>query len=102
MIIKAADRIKELRELSGLTQTALARQLSVTRSSVNAWEMGTSTPSIDKILDLADFFHVSTDYILGKDNTQYIDISYLDKEAQEMVHRLVYYCRKFYNRPPEE
>ena len=37
-----AERIKTLRETNNLTQSALAKKLNVTRSSVNAWEMGIS------------------------------------------------------------
>lgn len=91
MIILTADRIKELREEKSLTQTELAKKLSVTRSSVNAWEMGISIPSVDKIIDLADFFHVTTDYILGADNRQLIDISPLTPEEREIMHKLLLY-----------
>ena len=35
-----ADRIKELREKNDMTQSDLARKLSLTRSAINAWEMG--------------------------------------------------------------
>lgn len=39
-----ADKIKHLREKMGMTQASLAEQLGITRSSVNAWEMGVSVP----------------------------------------------------------
>ena len=55
MIIKTAERIKELREQRGLSQAELAHQFGITRSSVNAWEMGVSNPKIDKYL------HIVTD-----------------------------------------
>ena len=59
-----ADKIKLLREKEGLTQTALARELGLTRSSVNAWEMGISVPSTQYVVELALFFGVSSDYLL--------------------------------------
>ena len=40
-----AARIKLLRDQRGMTQTELAKRLGITRSSVNAWEMGISVPS---------------------------------------------------------
>lgn len=40
-----ADRIRALREQKELTQTELSKLLGITRSSVNAWEMGISVPS---------------------------------------------------------
>jgi transcriptional regulator with XRE-family HTH domain len=91
MIIQTADRIRELREAKLLTQSDLARKLSVTRSSVNAWEMGISTPSIENIIELAKTFHVSTDYILGLDNQTMINISNLNVDEKEIIHRLMLY-----------
>ena len=60
-----ADRIKVLREQQNLTQADLAKQLGITRSSVNAWEMGISVPSTQYLMELAAIFQVSTDYLLG-------------------------------------
>jgi transcriptional regulator with XRE-family HTH domain len=51
MIIKVGERITELRNKYNLTQHALAKELGVSRSSVNAWEMGISHPSIEKIIE---------------------------------------------------
>ena len=59
------ERIKKLREKQGYTQTELAKMLGVTRSCVNAWEMGLSTPTTQYIVALSKLFHVSADYILG-------------------------------------
>ena len=65
MIIKVGERITELRNKYNLTQHALAKELGVSRSSVNAWEMGISMPTIDRLIDIAEYFHVSVDYLLG-------------------------------------
>lgn len=91
MIILTADRIKELRNTRSLTQTQLAKKLSVTRASVNAWEMGISVPTVDKVIDIANFFHVTTDYVLGNDTDKFIDVSHLDTEELELVQRLLAY-----------
>lgn len=61
--IMIADRIKKLRQQFGLTQFDLAKKLNITRSSVNALEMGISIPSTQYIVELAELFKVSTDYI---------------------------------------
>ena len=53
-----ADRIKQLREQLGLTQSELAKRLGITRSSVNAWEQGISVPSTQFIVELSGLFHV--------------------------------------------
>ena len=74
------DTIKSLRETAGLSQSALAKRLGVTRSSVNAWEMGLSIPTAQYIVELSQLFHVSTDYLLGLNNTQAF---YIDRLSQE-------------------
>jgi len=89
MIIKIGEKISELRNKQGLTQSALARCLGVTRSSVNAWEMSISYPSIEKIIDIAQFFHVSTDYLLGLNNSLFVDISSLNDKEKTYVYNLI-------------
>ena len=88
-----ADRIKDLRENNGLTQTELAKRLNVTRSAVNAWEMGISVPSTALIVDIARLFHVSTDYLLGIKETATLDISDLNEKETMLVYSLVEYFK---------
>lgn len=83
-----SDRIVFLREKNDLTQSALARILGITRSSVNAWEMGISVPSTQYIVELARYFGVSTDYILGVQATNTIDISGLGDKDIEVLYQL--------------
>ena len=67
-IIMVAEKIKALRESNNMTQNDVAKRLGITRSSVNAWEMGISVPSTMYIVELAQLFSVSTDYLLGLDH----------------------------------
>jgi len=67
-----SQKIKMLRENANMTQAELARILGLSRSSVNAWEMGLSVPSTQYVVDLAKRFHVSTDYLLGIEETSTI------------------------------
>ena len=88
-----ADRIKSLREQRGLTQTELSKQLGITRSSVNAWEMGISVPSTQYIVELAGIFGISTDYLLGVDSSASISVAGLDDEDIQIVHALISHLR---------
>lgn len=54
------------RALRSMSQADLANELGVSRLTVARWELGESTPSVDTITKIADFFGVSTDYILGR------------------------------------
>lgn len=80
-----ADRIKLLRESAGVTQAELARILGLSRSGVNAWEMGLSIPSTQYVVELAKSFHVSTDYLLGMEETSTISIKGLTQKQVSAV-----------------
>lgn len=88
-----AEKIRFLREKSRITQTELSKKLNVTRSAVNAWEMGISVPSTALIVDIAKLFHVSTDYLLGIKETATLDISALNDEETMIVYELVQYFK---------
>lgn len=88
-----AERIKSLREQKKITQTELAKQLGITRSSVNAWELGISIPSTQYIVELAGIFRVSTDYLLGVDTSMTVNVSNLTEEDIQIVQGLVYHLR---------
>lgn len=86
-----ADTIKLLRNARGMTQADLAKKLNITRSSVNAWEMGISVPSTTYIVELAQLFHVSTDYLLGLEQNSSIDISELDDTEIKIIYELIHH-----------
>ena len=88
-----ADRIKTLREQQNKTQSDLAKQLGITRSSVNAWEMGISAPSTQYIVELANIFHVSTDYLLGVNTTATIDVAGLSDKDIELLHTIIQHLK---------
>lgn len=88
-----ADRIKTLREQKGITQAELAKQLGITRSSVNAWEMGISVPSTQYIVELAYIFKVSTDYLLGVDMTSTVNVAGLSEKDIALVNALISHLR---------
>lgn len=85
------DRIKTLRTDAGLSQSELAKKLSITRASVNAWEMGLSAPSAQYIIELAKLFHCTADYILELDNKKVIDISKYNKNEAKLIRDLISY-----------
>lgn len=89
-----AERIKMLRENQHLSQIALSKRLGVTRSSVNAWEMGISTPSTTYLVELSQIFHVSVDYLLGLDKNTSLDITGLDTEQVRILTDLAEHFRK--------
>lgn len=85
------DRIKQLREQAGYSQAQLAKRLDVTRSSVNAWEMGLSMPTTQYVVTLAKLFHVSADYLLGLTATSSIVLDGYTQEEIELLYKLIRY-----------
>ena len=81
-----ADQIKLLREQSGMTQAELARRLGVTRSGVNAWEMGITVPSTQSVVELSLLFHVSTDVLLDVKGEKTVSVDGLsDREIAAVL-----------------
>lgn len=89
MTFAISDRIKNLREMNGMTQTELANKLGISRGAVNSWEMSLSTPTVANIIQLSKIFHVTTDYLLGITDNVYLDISVLGEEEQKAVMNIV-------------
>ncbi len=69
------EHIQELRNARGLSQTDLAEAMDVSRQSVSKWETGTSTPDLEKLLRLADYFHLSLDQLVKGGTTIVSEVS---------------------------
>ena len=87
--IGIGNQIKHLRMASGYTQQELADKLDLTKSIVSAYESEKRAPSYMKLIELATIFGVSTDYLLGVQNGQLLDLSGLSPDAQTAVKNLV-------------
>lgn len=93
-LFSLAEKIKLLRERINLTQSDLARRMGLTRSSVNAWEMGLSVPSTQYIVELAKTFDVSTDYLLGMKETASIGVEGLSEAKVALLTELIGHLRE--------
>lgn len=65
------ERLKELRIKFGLKQHELAEILNVSQSTIGMYENDQRTPPIESIVKLAEYFNVTTDYLLGHTKTDY-------------------------------
>ena len=83
-----ADRIKALRESRGWTQAELARRMNMTRNGINSWEQGHSMPSPQRLVDLARLFSVSTDYLLGVEKHNTVNVTGLDEKDVALIAQL--------------
>lgn len=83
-----AGRIKALRESRGWTQAELARRMNMTRNGINSWEQGLSMPSPQSLVDLARLFSVSTDYLLGVEKHNTVNVTGLDEKDVALIAQL--------------
>lgn len=94
-----AYQIRALRKSKGINQKTLAKKLGVTKQTISNWENDNIMPSIEKLVQIADYFMVSTDYLLGRDEAamdaiKVIDVSGLSDEQFELVKQLVAQLRR--------
>lgn len=61
-----ATRLKELRVEKGLSQFELAKKLSTSKSTISMYEQGRRTPSYEGLEEMADYFNVDMDYLMGR------------------------------------
>ncbi len=83
------QRIRLLRQARNMSQVELAKRLGVTKQSVSNWENDHIQPSIEMLVKLAAIFSVSTDYMLGLESGEYLDVSGLPREVIAHIRQLV-------------
>lgn len=106
------NRIKLLREEFNLKQEDLAKKIDVSPSAIGMYERDLREPNDDITLKLANFFGVTTDYLLGKSdirnseelkNVQFanaggLDTKGLDEEDMKELQRQINYIKKMKNK----
>ena len=73
-------RLRELRNQSGLTQNEIASKLGVSGQTILNWENGIYEPKINQLIQLADLFGVTVDYLIERKNN--------DKKADDICREL--------------
>lgn len=64
------NRIRELRKKARLSQQALADQIGMFRNTISNWETGYSQISLENAKNVAEYFGVTIDYLLGSESDQ--------------------------------
>ena len=94
-------RILELRKRHSMTQEKLANEMGVSIGAVSKWETGASIPDLTMLCALADFFHVSTDYLLGRNLPNHFlicdDSTFMGGMVTDMIHHLGYSAKSVEN-----
>ncbi len=88
------QRIRELRIARKMSQVELAKALGVSKQSVSNWENDNIQPSIEMLIKLSETFSVSTDYLLGFEPKECLDVSNLPPTVISHFRQLIDDYRK--------
>ena len=61
------ERLKELRKENGLTQKQIAKIINKSETGYASWEQGLAEPCINDLIAISEYYNVSIDYLVGKD-----------------------------------
>ena len=81
------ENIKTLRLSKNMNQVEFAKALGVTKQCISNWENDNVVPSIEMLCKIANFFGVSTDYLLGRSEIRVIEVS---KLTDEQISHIAY------------
>lgn len=89
-----SNRIRFLRQSKQINQVQLSEKLNVTKQTISNWENGNILPSVEMLIKIANFFEVSTDYLLDRDvqkseNIYMIDVTSLSPQQIEHIQYIV-------------
>lgn len=81
-------KLKELRKDRKFTQADVAKYLDLTIAGYNGYETEKRTPSISTLIKLADFYHTSIDYLVGRE-TNLINLEVLPEEEKTLIQKIL-------------
>ncbi len=81
--------LKQLRKSHNLTQEELGLRIGLSKAVVSKYENGMGYPTFDMLIQIADYFGVTTDYLLGVAKNKTIDVSSLNETQIETVQRII-------------
>ena len=88
-MVDFGNTLKRLRLQTGLTQKELADKMGLTKAVISYYELQERYPSPEVLVKLSAIFHVSTDYLLGLERTNTVDITGLSDSDVMLVRQLV-------------
>ncbi len=87
--MKFSEIFKSLREEKDLKQTELAKDLQMTSQALSQYERGLRTPDVETLNKIAEYFDVSTDYLIGRTNIKNtitkVDTNKYEKDVEEIL-----------------
>lgn len=98
-MVNFGSLLKDLRLQAGLTQKQLAERLWLSKATVSYYEQSLRYPSPEILVKIANVFHVSTDYLLGREGkAQTLDVTGLTEEDIALLQQMIEHFRRNNNR----
>lgn len=83
------ENLKNLRKSRNITQQDFGAQIGLSKAVVSKYETGMGYPSFDVLVRIAQYFGVTTDYLLGVARGKTVDVSDLTDSQIAVVHQIV-------------
>lgn len=84
-----SENIRALRLQNGMNQVEFAKKMCVTKQCISNWENDNVLPSIEMLVKVADYFHVSTDFLLGRSPCDAVSLDGLTAEQQAHIRLII-------------
>lgn len=81
--------LKQLRKNRNLTQKELGLRIGLSKAVVSKYENGMGYPTFDTLIQISDYFGVTTDYLLGVSKNKTIDVSSLTETQVDAIQRII-------------
>ncbi len=88
-MVNFGDKLKHLRIEKNLTQKQLAERIGLATSAISSYESGNRYPTYDVMAKFARIFHVSTDYLIGIEESRKLETTGLSNDSIELVAKLI-------------
>ena len=85
--MKFNEKLIKLRKASGLSQEELGNKLNVARQTVSKWELGETTPEMDKLEELSNLFEVSIDELVKDSSVPNIITKEMNQEKIDSLYK---------------
>ena len=85
-----AEKIRYLRTKNNLTSKELSQVLNISESSVSLIENGKRKPSLELIIKIADYFKVTTDFLLGVSDSSYMKLDQAETDISSVLEEIIY------------
>lgn len=80
---------RQLRKNHNLTQEELGKQLGLSKAVISKYENSIGYPTLDMLILIAEYFGVTTDYLLGVSKSKTIDVSALTETQIDAVYKMI-------------